>query len=889
MESERQQFRELEGLFHNLLNETPERQAETLARLRESRPVLADQLAALLERDRDGSAFPSMAGPLHHLLVDDRTLGIEPGETVGPYQILRELGAGGMGIVYEAEQQAPLQRRVALKIMRWGFQGPRALSRFDSERDSLARLDHPAIATIFDAGTRGDHPFLVMELVEGVPILRYCDAQSLPIRDRIGLFLQVCGAVQHAHQKGVLHRDLKPANLLVTEYEGRPHVKVIDFGIAKLLDEIGTRSDLTAVGEVVGTPDYMSPEQMRGGSRSIDTRADVYSLGVVLYELLTGQLPIPREAIQGAGPAETWRLVAETVPIRPEHRLSPITTEIAAIAKQRGCDPSRLRRELRGDLSHIVLKALRKEPERRFSSVEQISDDLRRYLEGRPVLARPDSLTYRVSKLARRHAQWVAAGALLFLGLLSATGVSTIMFLRADKANRESEEQRATAVTLNNFLTSVLTSVDPAYARGRDLSILRQVLDDAASRIDVELIDLPGAAAEMHLAVGQAYRSIGELDSAEEHLRQSLAGAESVEPLTSGLVATASLALGALLRDRDQHGEAERLLREALRLRTESPTADQTGVAEAMTEIARLCDEIGCYDEADTLYQRALQIYDGDVESSGLDRIATLRSYGTYLMNQNRMAEAEAPLRDTVVGLRRLVGADHPSLITPLIVLGRWLRSSKLYDEAERYLLEAQSIAERHLAAEHPLRLELTTNLANLYQQMGSLERSETLYREALAGQIGVHGEAHSSVGTTLNNLGSLLHSEGRDAEAAEFFSRAVAIYRSTLGERHYWVSIALFNQGRSMLGFNGTPASEDLVREAIEIRRELGAAPWQIAECELLLATHWARRGACTDALPMLEAGIKVMEEQFGSDTDRTAAAAQAMIECLEPMRVGE
>lgn len=844
-------FHRLDSLFHELVDLDGEERRVRLEALRGAEPELHALVVRLLAKD--GVDVERGLREVVEPLVGDRAL--SAGDRLGPYRLMRQLAVGGMGVVFEAEQEAPLARRVALKLVRSGLGGDRLVERFEAERGTLARMSHPAVAQVFDAGTAPDgRPFLVMELVDGVPITRFCDERRLPPRERIRLFRQVCEAVQHAHQKGVLHRDLKPGNVLVSAPAGEPRVKVIDFGIAKLT---GTHAapGITRRGEIVGTPEYMSPEQTRGGD--VDTRSDVYSLGVVLYELLTGRVPIDRDSFGSASPVEIARVVDERAPTPPEAQLAPGTAESREVAALRRTEPAKLRRELRGDLGRILLMALRKEPERRYASVEQLSADLERYLEGRPVLARPDSLGYRVGKTIRRHRAAVAAAALLLVGLVAATAFSTWMYLDAEAARQESEAQRLAAEQINDFLKTMLSSIDPATARGRDVSLLREVLDDAAEELDREETPLPPAvAADLGLTVGRVYESIGLEDRAEERLRGALARLRGLDPPSAATLADAERALGSLLTNRDRHEEARELLRSAIARRRAQEPPDEPALAAALVALANHLEDVGGYDESERLFREAVEILRRPPDPEP-DLLATaLRGFGEHLMNHCRIDEAEAPLREAVA-VRRAAGEEGATLVLPLATLSRWLRWSGRLDEAAVPLREAVAIARAELVEHHPLRLDALAELANLEQHRGAHAAAEALYRETIEAQRRFHGDRHTATATTVNNLGSLLLEVDRPGEAERLFGEATEAYLESLGRDHFWVSIARFNRARALFRLGRFAEAERELLDARRIRTLHEAEARQQAEVDELLTATRLARGETGDAEAVIRQGV--------------------------------
>ena len=359
-------------------------------------------------------------------------------EQIGPYRLLRQIGEGGMGEVYEAEQLEPIRRRVALKIVKRGMDTQEFVARFESERQALAMMDHPCIAKVFDAGAseRG-RPYFVMEYVEGIPITDYCDGRRLNLRQRLELLVQVCEGVQHAHQKAIIHRDIKPTNVLVTEVDGRPVPKIIDFGVAKAMDQSLTdQTAQTNLGQLIGTPAYMSPEQANLDGKGIDTRTDVYALGVLLYELLVSERPFSKQELENVGLQEVLRKIREDEPPRPSARVTIMATSLETAARDRGCEPSSLRKRLRGDLDWIAMKALEKDRTRRYDTTNGLALDIQRYLRDEPVLAGPPSTAYTVRKFVKRHRTGVVAGGFVVVAVLLGIAGTTIGLIRAVRAER---------------------------------------------------------------------------------------------------------------------------------------------------------------------------------------------------------------------------------------------------------------------------------------------------------------------------------------------------------------------------------------------------------------------------------------------------------------------
>jgi serine/threonine protein kinase len=416
-------------------------------------------------------------------------------QRIGPYRVLREIGEGGMGIVYEAEQEAPVRRKVALKLIKIGMDTREVIARFESERQALALMNHPNIARVYDAGATAEgRPYFAMEYVQGVPITEYCDRHKLTIPDRLKLFVNVCEGVQHAHQKGIIHRDIKPSNVLVTTQDDTRAPKIIDFGVAKATSQRLTEHTVfTELGQIIGTPEYMSPEQAEMTNLDIDTRTDVYSLGVLLYELLAGRQPFDATALRQAGLAEIQRKLREDEPQKPSSRVSGLEPAATLSAANRSVDVRTLQRAIAGELDWITMKALEKDRVRRYQTANGLALDIERHLRDEPVTAGPPSGLYRARKLLRRHRRTFVAAAAVVVALIAGVIGTSWALLRAVRAERqaateavEAKRQAAIAEAVNGFLNDdLLSAAIPSAARGRGKDVtVREVLEVAGERID---------------------------------------------------------------------------------------------------------------------------------------------------------------------------------------------------------------------------------------------------------------------------------------------------------------------------------------------------------------------------------------------------------------------
>ena len=669
----REQWKNLKELFGAVLACEPERRSEFLQRACGSDGALRGELESLLSAYENSSELSQSPW-----LVDAAEVAAP--QFVGPYDLLEKLGEGGMGQVWLAEQSAPVRRRVALKLIRTGIYDNALLQRFQAERQSLAIMDHPAIAKVFDAGTtEAGQPYFVMEYVPGLPITEYCDSKKLSIRQRIELFIQVCEGVQHAHQKAIIHRDIKPANVLVVEVDGKARPRIIDFGIAKAVASKASGETLfTQAGAFLGTPGYMSPEQADPGVQDIDTRTDVYSLGVVLYVLLTGCEPFDAASLKKLPFHEVLRRLREEDAPTPSTRVSSAHEVSGPAASARGTEPRQLVNQLRGDLDWITMKAVEKDRNRRYGTPTELAADLRRYLENEPVVARPASAGYRVQKYVRRHRVAVAFTTVIG-ALLVSFGVVQAMQLRRitrerDRANR-----------ISAFMTNMFKLSDPTELHASNVST-RDVLDKASRDIETSLSGDPEMQGQLMRVMGNAYMNMGVNDRAKSLLEQAVQvdrgsfGASNAETLA------AMTDLAWTLTQEGRIPEAEKLEREALqieeqKLGAEDPTTLGTKMALAVT-----LDQEGRHAEAEKLARETL---DGRLRVLGpedTNTLANMENLAAMLGNQGKFAEAEKLQRETFDLERRVLGPENLKTISAADNLAETLVYERHDEEAEQIL-----------------------------------------------------------------------------------------------------------------------------------------------------------------------------------------------------------
>lgn len=828
---------EVEALLDAALELAPEARAallddpaagaeEVRAEARRLLAGLADAAAFLREPAAEFAAPLIAAAPLDGDAAPRRL------ERVGPYRILKEIGRGGMGAVYLAERDdGQFRMQVALKLVPRGMDSDLALRRFREERQILATLEHPRIARLLDGGVTEDNlPWFALEYVAGTPIDRYCDERALGIEARLELFCKVCDAVQFAHRNLVVHRDLKPGNILVAE-DGEP--KLLDFGIAKLLETgVAAAEPLTRTGMRALTPEYASPEQISHGA--ITTATDVYSLGVLLFELLTGRRPYPMPT---RSPHEMERAILEEEPDVPSRCVtrrprppgedgatSPTTRDASRV---RGTTPDRLRRRLRGDLDTIVLKALRKEPERRYASVEQLAADVRHHLDGRPVTARRDTRRYRAGKFVRRNRTAVVTAALI---LALAAGFTAFHSVRVSRERTAAEQAATRAEQVAAFLVDLFRQSDPYGPAAATLSVA-EIVQAGGERLERELVDQPEVRASMMSVVAKVYENLGRFDDAETMQQRALEIRRQLLPPDHPDLAGSLDHLGAVHFRKGDYASADTLLGAALAIRRARLGERHTLVAEGINNLAALRLAQGDIEAADSLHRQALRLR------------------------------------------RELHGPSHPDVALSLNNLAVTARRGGRHPEAEALHREALAIRRSQYGDEHPLVAASTKNLALALHSQNRFAEAKAAYQTALDLQVRLLGEQHPEVGTTLNSLASLLRMEGDYAAAEPLFRRALDVQRQAVGPDHPRIAAALDNLAGLLRERGEHAAAEQLARESLAMRQRLLPPRHPSVAIGLnSLGLILRDRGALDEADALILDAVDITKAGLGADHEFTA-----------------
>ena len=800
------------------------------------------------------------------------------GQVLGRYRLQRKLGSGGMGDVYLAERaDDEYRQQVAIKIVRGGLYSANIQGRLRQERQILANLQHPNIARLLDGGRASDGtPFLVMEYIEGEPIDAYCDRRRLTLEQRIHLVQKVCAAVQYAHRNLVVHRDLKPNNILVTE---SGEAKLLDFGIAKLLEAKQSPQTvaMTHMEYRVMTPAHASPEQIRG--ETITTASDIYVLGVLLYELLSGRRPF---RLVGTSIGEMERIVCEQPALAPSALLAKTEQEtpelIRDIAACRSTTPARLRKQIRGELDNIILMAMRKDPERRYSSAEQLAADLQRYLQREPVLATKDSWRYRSGKFVRRHAWSVAASVAVVIAL---TGFSLVTWMQSKRIAQERDiatAQRSRAERVSSFLVELFELSDPSHSRGNQVTA-REVLDIGARRVSLGLRDQPETRAALLNTIGQVYRSLGLYADSINLLRDALKSQIALHGPEHPQVAATQATLGAALCDLGDLNECEKHLGAALALQTKLFGADSLEVAPTLKSKAVLAQDRGQLAAAIQLDEQSLAIYRKHEQertpaaAQVLEDMASLHSYRGDYEDAVRMYRAALDID------RQALGNDHPDVAMQVLNLAQALHLQGKLNEAEPLYGESIATLSKVLGDNHPQTIDARAVFGRFLHRKGDFERADQVLSQVLEQDKQIRGERHAFVGHDLVSLGLLRLDSGRLDDAMRDFSQAFDIYQQALPADHPFTASALTGMGRVRLEQKRYTEAEQLLRRALDIsQRSLASDNPQLATIKSALGQTLVALNRPREALPFLRESYPLLQKVQGANAPITVRTGEAL-----------
>ena len=830
-------------------------------------PALMAEVLGLLEEDARGESLldRDVANVAGQVLEQ----GIPPAlldQDFGPYRMQRMLGEGGMGVVYLAER-ADLGSVAAIKILRDAWLSPDRRERFASEQRTLAQLNHPAIARLYDASTLPDGtPWFVMEYVEGVPLTKFCEEHASAMPQRLRLFRAVCEAVEHAHRHLIVHRDLKPSNILVKP-DGS--VKLLDFGIAKQLDSLEGPVDRTRTGLRLMTPAYAAPEQILGEPVGIHT--DIYTLGVVLYELLTGRLPFD---LANRTPGEAATVIVEQGPERP----SATARETAA----GGSPLPSVSKRAWADLDVLCLTAMRKEPERRYRTVEALIRDVDHYLAGEPLEARPDTLGYRLGKYVRRNWRPVSAAATSFIIVISLVVFYTV---RLATARNAAVAEAARTQRIQRFMLNLFQGGDEAVGPADSLRVVTLVdrgVQDARS-LDAE----PAVQAELYETLGSIYQKLGKLDRADSLLRTALAQRRALFGSDHAETAKSLVALGSLRVDQAEYKEAERLIREGLEMSKRQLRPGHPAIASATVALGQALEESGQYQEGIKVLEQAVRLRSAAGGTPTAELAASMRELANTHFYAGHLAVADSLDRLVLAMTRTLNGERHPLVAEDLINLGAVQHEWGHYQEAERYYREALDITQAFYGRDHYKTAAGLTVLGRALIFQKRYDDAMPLFQRALAIRERVFGKVHPQVASTLNEMGGIALTRGKLDEAEALSSRVLAIYRTVYSGKHNLIGTALANLASVYMAQRQYARAEPLFREAIGIfTTTQGAAHLNTGIARIKLGRTLLRQRRYAEAARETLAGYQILTKQTDPGVSWLVAARKDLVAAYDSLK---
>src|SRR5665213_657601 len=851
--------------------------------------ALYERIIALIKSHEEAGDFirtPAQAA----VTLDPVRCTEQPGTIIDRYNLLQQIGEGGFGTVWMAEQTHPVSRRVALKVIKLGMDTREVIARFEAERQALAMMDHPNIAKVLDAGTTdAGRPYFVMELVKEIPITQFCDERQLSLKDRLALFADVCSAINHAHQKGIIHRDIKPSNVMVTLHGDKPVVKVIDFGVAKATQgKLTNKTLFTRYEQFIGTPVYMSPEQAALSGLDIDTRSDIYALGILLYELLTGKPPFDSKSLAAAGYEEMRRIIREVEPPRPSTRLSTVAgDERTQVAKARRLAPEKLSRLVEADLDWIVMKAIDKDRSRRYETANGLALDIQRFLSDEPVSATPPSAGYQLRKFARRNKTALRVAAAIAAMLLVATGVSSWQAVRATRAEnkiaqtlrqvaaeRDAKEQaRKDAQTISTFLTDVFQSPDPKRD-GRTITVA-ELLDKAAKKLETDLADQPQRRTKLQGTLGHTYRALGLSRQAIplqeqvlEFSRKTL-GPEHPETLW------AMLDLANSYFDAGHRDEARKLREQVLNLSREVNGPERPDTVAAMNNLALSYFDAGRRDEAIKMQEQVLTLRRKVNGPEHPDTLGAMINLATSYAEAGRRDEA-LKIREQVLPLvRKVDGPEHPDTFRAMENLALSYDGAGRWDEAMKMQEQVLKLSRKVLGPEHPDTLSAILNLSISYFAAGRRDEALKMREDVLSLRRKVNGPEHPDTLTTMGNLAISYFAAGRRDEALKIREQVLTLSRKVLGPEHPDTLGAMGNLALSYASVGRWDVAIKVQEEVLSLRRKtLGPEhPGTLAAMNDLAISYFAA-GRRDETLKIREQLLSLRRKVLGPEHPDTLGA---------------